>query len=92
MLLASDLEHDLIEMPLVAGSGQPPPDDVGELLLQAPLPDRLVADAAEGQHLLDHPKAQHYPNAIDKVRFTMAVAFACRPSATLRRLRSPSPS
>src|ERR687898_2484511 len=60
MLLASDLEHDLIEMPFVAGPGQPPADDVGELLLEAPLPDRLVADldAAEGQHLLDHPKAQ----------------------------------
>src|SRR4051812_6243945 len=45
-------------MPLVTRPGQP--DDVGELLakLQAPLPDRLVADAPEGEHLLDHPKAQ----------------------------------
>jgi hypothetical protein len=38
------------------------PDDIGELLaeLEPPLPDRLVADldAAEGQHLLDHPKAE----------------------------------
>ena len=32
MLLAGDLEHHLIEMPLVAGPGQAPPDDVGELL------------------------------------------------------------
>src|SRR3712207_3906643 len=62
MLLASNLEHDLIEMPFVAGPGQPPTDDVSELLaeLEGPLPDRLVADldAAEGQHLLHHPKAQ----------------------------------
>src|SRR4029453_299797 len=50
------------EMPLVAGPGQPPPDDVGELLaeLEAPLPDRLVTDfdAPESEHLLHHPKAQ----------------------------------
>ena len=46
MLYPSNFEHDLIEMPFVAGPGQPPPDDVGELLaeLEAPLPDRLVAD------------------------------------------------
>src|SRR4051795_1991773 len=62
MRLAGDLEDDFIHVPFVAGPGQPPPDDVGELLaeLQTPLPDRLVADldAAAGQHLLDHPKAQ----------------------------------
>src|SRR5690349_2938723 len=62
MLLTGDLEHNLIEMPFVARPGQPSADDVGELLakLEAPLADRLVADldAAEGQHLLHHPKAQ----------------------------------
>src|SRR4051794_20735192 len=62
MLLTGDLEHHLIEMPFVARPGQPSADDVGELLakLESPLPDRLMADldAAEGQHLLDHPKAQ----------------------------------
>jgi hypothetical protein len=45
-------------MPFVARSGQPPADDVGELLaeLQPPLPDRFVADldAPEREHLLDH--------------------------------------
>src|SRR3954464_13929503 len=60
--LAGDLEHDLIHMPLVARPGQPPADDVGELLaeLEAPLPDGLVADldAAEGQHLLNHAQAE----------------------------------
>jgi hypothetical protein len=62
MLLTGDLEHHLIEMPFVARPGQPSADDGGELLakLESPLPDRLMADldAAEGQHLLDHPKAQ----------------------------------
>ena len=62
MLLAGDLEHDFIQMPLVAGPGQPPPDDIGELLaeLQAPLADGLVADleAAEGQHLHDHAQGE----------------------------------
>ena len=60
MRLAGNLEHDLIQMPFVARAGQPPPDDVGELLLERPLPDGLVTDldAAEGQHLLDHAKAE----------------------------------
>jgi hypothetical protein len=62
MLPAGDLEDDFIHVPLVAGPGQPPPDDVGELLaeLEPPLPDRLMTDldAPEGQHLLHHPKAQ----------------------------------
>jgi hypothetical protein len=62
MLLAGDLEHDFTHVPLVAGQGQPPADDVGEFLakLQAPLPDRLVADLdiSKSKHLLDHPKAQ----------------------------------
>jgi hypothetical protein len=58
VLLAGDLEHDLVEMPLVAGPGQP--DDVGKLLLECPLPDRLMADldAPKSEHLLNHPKAQ----------------------------------
>ena len=34
VLLAGNLEHDLIEMPFVAGPGQPPVDDVGELLAE----------------------------------------------------------
>jgi hypothetical protein len=62
MRLAGDLEHHLIEMPLVAGPGQAPPDDIGGLLaeLQAPLPDRLMADldAPEREHLLHHAQAQ----------------------------------
>ena len=62
MLRAGDLEDAFIHMPLVVGPGQPPADDVGELLakLEGPLPDRLVADhdAPESQHLLDHPKAE----------------------------------
>src|ERR687885_295048 len=57
-----DLDDDLIEVPFVAGTGQPPPDPVGELLaeLERPLPDGLVADhdAAGGQHLLDHAQAE----------------------------------
>ena len=31
MLPAGNLEHDFIEMPFVAGPGQPSPDEVGEL-------------------------------------------------------------
>src|SRR5688500_12608539 len=62
MLLAGDLEHNLIEVPLVAGPRQPSADDIGELLakLERPLADRLMADlnAPEREHLLDHPKAQ----------------------------------
>src|SRR5690349_23376192 len=62
MRLAGDPEDDFIHVPLVVVPGPPPTDDVGELLakLQTPLPDRLMADlnAPEGQHLLDHPKAQ----------------------------------
>src|SRR5689334_8932240 len=63
--LAGDLEHDLVEMPFITGSGQPPADEVGELLaeLEAPLADGLVADldATEGQHLLDHKQAERKP-------------------------------
>jgi hypothetical protein len=32
MLPAGNLEDDFIHVPLVAGPGQPPPDDIGELL------------------------------------------------------------
>ena len=44
MLPAGDLEDDFIHVPLVAGPGQPPPDDVGELLtkLERPLPDSAI--------------------------------------------------
>src|SRR4051812_8927346 len=63
-------------MPFVAGPGQPPPDDVGELLLERPLADRLVADldAPEREHLLHHPKAQResevQPNRVaDQLRW-----------------------
>ena len=65
VLPTGDLENDLIHVLLVAGPGQPSADNVGELLaeLQTPLPDRLVAnlDATEGQHLLDHAKAEWKP-------------------------------
>src|SRR3954464_13537296 len=62
VLLASDLEDDLIQMPFVSGRRQPPPDPVGEVLaeLARPLSYALVADddAARGQHLLDHAQAE----------------------------------
>jgi hypothetical protein len=62
MLLAGDPEHYPIQMPLVAGPGQPAPHEVGELLakLQALLADRFVDnfDAPEHEHLLHDPKAQ----------------------------------
>jgi hypothetical protein len=32
VLLAGDFDHDLIQMPFIAGTGQPPPDPVGEVL------------------------------------------------------------
>src|SRR6201993_5408695 len=54
--------HNLIEMPLVSGMEQPPPDLVSEVLaeLERPLPHALMADddAARGQHLLDHAQAE----------------------------------
>src|SRR3954469_5133662 len=62
VLRAGDLDLDLVEVPLVAGTGQPPPDLVRERLaeLEAPLPNGLVADrdAASGQQLLDHPQGE----------------------------------
>jgi hypothetical protein len=57
-----DLDDDFIEVPLVAGPRQAPPDFVREPLakLRRPLPHRLVTDddAAGGQHLLNHSQAQ----------------------------------
>src|SRR3954469_12588548 len=54
-----------LHMPLVAKSGQPSADVVGEFLAepQPLLPDRLVTDfdAPESEHLLNHPKSQGKP-------------------------------
>ena len=62
VLLAGDFDGDLIQVPLVSGTGQTPPDPVGEVLaeLERPLPHTLMADddAARGQHLLDHAQAE----------------------------------
>src|SRR5690349_9494148 len=57
-----NLDLDLVQVPLVTGTRQPPTDPVCEALaeLEAPLPHGLVAhdDATGGQHLLDHAQAQ----------------------------------
>src|SRR4051794_23500287 len=62
VLLAGDGDGDFIDVPLVAGTGQPPADLVRERLaeLARPLPHGLVADddAAGRQHLLDHAQAE----------------------------------
>src|SRR4051812_45226975 len=62
VLLAGDHQAHFVEMPLVARTGQTPPDLVGEGLaeLAGPLPHGLVAhlDATRGQHLFDHAQAQ----------------------------------
>src|SRR3954464_473420 len=62
VLLAGDPDLDLVQVPLIAGTGQPPADLVREALaeLEAPLPHGLGADvdAAGGQQLLDHPQAE----------------------------------
>src|SRR5215212_844344 len=62
VLLAGDFDGDLVQMPFVSGTGQTPPDPVGEVLaeLARPLPHALMADddAASGQHLLDHAQAE----------------------------------
>ncbi len=59
---AVDLEDDLIQVPLVTGPGQPAPDLIGESLaeLAASLPQCFLTnhDAAESQHVLDHPQAE----------------------------------
>src|SRR5829696_8109313 len=67
VLLAGDLHLDLVQVPLVSGTGEPVPDLVGERLaeLARPLADRLVADrlvadrdAAGRQKLIHHAQAQ----------------------------------
>src|SRR5207245_4441188 len=62
VLLAGDIELYLVEVPLVAGTGQPATDLVRERLaeLERPLPHGLVADgdAAGGGQLLDHPQGE----------------------------------
>src|SRR3954462_9700218 len=62
VLLAGDFDGDLVQMPLVSGTGQTPPDPVSKVLaeLERPLPHTLMADddAARGQHLLDHAQAE----------------------------------
>jgi len=62
VLLAGNFDGNLVEVPLVSGIGQPPPDLVSEVLaeLERPLPHALVADddAARSQHLLDHAQAE----------------------------------
>ena len=62
MLHASDLHHDLVEVPFISRARQPAADLVGERLaeLQRPLLYRLVADhdAARGQQFVHHAQAQ----------------------------------
>src|ERR671916_3033337 len=62
VLHPGDPDGHLIRVPLAPGTGQPPPDPVGERLaeLERPPPHGLVAhdDAAGGQHLLDHAQAE----------------------------------
>src|SRR5215217_8242524 len=64
-LLAGDLHLDLVQVPLVSGTGEPAPDLVGEALaeLARPLAHGLVAhdDAAGRQHLFHHAQAQREP-------------------------------
>ena len=54
VLHTGDLEHDLVQMPLVADAWEPATNPVGERLAKfaGPLPHRFVAndDAAGGQH------------------------------------------
>jgi hypothetical protein len=65
MLHTGDLEHDLVQMPFVAGAREPVRDPVGERLAEfvCSLPHRFVAnsDAASGQQLLDHPQPEREP-------------------------------
>ena len=57
-----DFEHDLIQMPFVAGPREPTADPVRKLLAKfaRPLPYGFVADddAASGQQLLHHAKTE----------------------------------
>jgi hypothetical protein len=65
MLLARDVDDNLVQMPFVSSNWKSAADLFREALaeLQRPLPHRLVADqdAASQQHLLDHPRAQRKP-------------------------------
>ena len=62
VLHAGDRQHDLVQVPLVAGRRQPAPDLVGEALaeLARPLADGFMADgdAARSQQLVHHPQAE----------------------------------
>src|SRR3954464_1243800 len=62
VLLSPDQQAHFVEVPLVARTGQPTPDLVGEGLaeLARPLPHGFMAhvDAAGGQHLFHHAQAQ----------------------------------
>jgi len=61
VLAPGDGDDDLVEMPFVAALRRSLPDTAGEDLakFEAPLPDRLVADAdlTSRQHFLDHAQA-----------------------------------
>src|SRR5215472_14417074 len=60
-----DLEHDLVQMPFIAGAREPAPDPVSELLAKfaRPLPHRFVTndDAAGGQQFLNHTQPEREP-------------------------------
>ena len=65
MLVPSDADDNLIDVPFVAPARRALTDAIGEFSAEfkAPLPDRLVRhrDAAGGQHLLHHAQAQREP-------------------------------
>src|SRR5437764_11589593 len=62
VLHTGDLEHDLVQMPFVAGAWEPATDPVGEMLteLARPLSDGFVGDddAAGRQQLLNHAQPE----------------------------------
>lgn len=64
MLPAGDVDHDLVQVPLVTGCRKPA-NLVGEALakLQRPLPHGLMADqdASGRQHVLNHTQAEGKP-------------------------------
>ena len=101
VLHPGDHDDDLIEVPFVARTGQPPPDLVGERLaeLPGPLPHGLVAhdDAAGGQHLLDHAQTERKPEiqpdrvADDRGRESMAGVAGAGGRRHAARLPFPSP-